>query len=635
MPTITFKDGAQKHFDAPLTVFEIASSISPGLAKAAIAAKVDDQLVDTFYLVNQDARLVLLKDTDPEGLEVLRHSTAHLLAHAVKELYPETQVTIGPVIEDGFYYDFARETAFTNEDLEVIESRMYEIAARQYEVSRRVLVREEAIRLFEQMGEHYKVQIIKDLPEKEEISIYEEGDFLDLCRGPHVPNTGRLKAFRLTKLSGAYWRGNPENEMLQRIYGTAWPDKKTLNDYLTRIEEAEKRDHRKLAKKMDLFHTQEEAPGMIFWHANGWELYRQVEQYIRTLCYQDYYHEVRTPQLVDRILWEKSGHWSKFGSEHMFQVESEERHYVVKPMNCPCHVQIFKQDLRSYRDLPLRLAEFGSCHRNEPSGALHGLMRVRNFNQDDGHIFCTPEQIEAESSAFIKQLFKVYEGFGFSEVIVRFSTRPEQRVGEDVVWDMAESALETILDKMKLDWVLQPGEGAFYGPKIEFSLKDCLGRVWQCGTLQLDFVMPERLGAYYIAEDGSKKTPVMLHRAVVGSLERFIGILIEHYNGNLPFWLAPQQVAVLNVTDESAEYAASVLSELKKKHLRAFVDARNEKIGLKIREHTISRIPYLVIVGKSEMETQMVSVRLQTGESLGNVTLGNLLDQLEAENQQP
>lgn len=636
MPNITFKDGNQKYFDAPVSILEIACSISPGLGKAAIAAKVDDALVDTSYVVTQDAQVILLKETDEEGLEVLRHSTAHLLAHAVKELYPEAQITIGPVIEDGFYYDFSNPSQhFTLEDLEAIEARMQEIAARQYEVSRRVLTRTEAVEIFEKMGEHYKVQIIKSLPEESDITVYQQGEFLDLCRGPHVPNTDRLKAFKLTKLAGAYWRGDSKNEMLQRIYGTAWPDKKSLNEYLTRIEEAEKRDHRKLAKKMDLFHMQEEAPGMAFWHANGWQLYRTIESYIRSVCYQDSYEEVRTPQLVDRILWEKSGHWSKFGSQHMFQVESEERNYVVKPMNCPCHVQIFKQDLRSYRDLPLRLAEFGSCHRNEPSGSLHGLMRVRNFTQDDGHIFCTPEQIEQECTVFIQQLFGAYEGFGFKDVIVRFSTRPEQRAGSDEVWDVAETVLEGILDKMGLNWTLQKGEGAFYGPKVEFSLRDCLNRVWQCGTLQLDFVMPERLGAYYIAEDGNKKTPVMLHRAVVGSLERFIGILLEHYNGNLPFWLAPQQIAVLNVTGDSLEYAGSVLSELKKHGLRAFLDARNEKIGLKIREHTISRVPYLIIVGKSEIQAQTVSVRLQTGETLGNVSLVELLDRLKAENKQP
>lgn len=635
MPNITFKDGNKKGFDAPVSILEIASSISPSLAKAAIAAKVDDRLVDTSYIVNKDAQVILLKDTDAEGLEVLRHSAAHLLAHAVKELYPDTQITIGPVIENGFYYDFSTVIHFTADDLALIENRMQEIAERQYPVIRRVLTREEAIALFEKMGEHYKVKIIKELPEEGEITVYQQGEFLDLCRGPHVPNTDRLKAFKLTKLSGAYWRGDSKNEMLQRIYGTAWPDKKSLNEYITRLEEAEKRDHRKLAKKMDLFHMQEEAPGMAFWHANGWQLYRNVERYIRDVCYQNDYEEVRTPQLVDRILWEKSGHWSKFGSEHMFQVESEERNYVVKPMNCPCHVQIFKQDLRSYRDLPLRLAEFGSCHRNEPSGALHGLMRVRNFNQDDGHIFCTPGQIEEECATFIKRLFKAYQGFGFHDVIIRFSTRPEQRVGSDEVWDAAEAALENILRKMELDWTLQEGEGAFYGPKIEFSLRDCLNRVWQCGTLQLDFVMPERLGAYYIAEDGNKKTPVMLHRAVVGSLERFIGILLEHYNGNLPFWLAPKQIAVLNVTDEALDYAESVLSELMKQGLRAFLDARNEKIGLKIREHTISRVPYLIIVGKNEIETQTVSVRLQTGGTLGNVSLVELLDRLQIENRQP
>jgi threonyl-tRNA synthetase len=633
MLTITFKDGSQKQFEKSISILEIANSISPNLAKAAILAKVNDRLVDLSFLVEEDATIIVLKPEDPEGLEVIRHSTAHLLAHAVKELYPETQVTIGPVIENGFYYDFSRPQAFSEEDLEVIEKKMHEIAARQYPVERYKMEREKAISFFQKQGETYKAEIIKDLPKEEVITLYKQGDFSDLCRGPHVPNTRFLKAFKLTRVSGAYWRGDSKNEMLQRIYGTAWADQKSLRTYLKKLEEAEKRDHRKLAKKMDLFHFQEEAPGMVFWHENGWILYRLLENYVRQIAYRSY-QEVRTPQLLDRILWEKSGHWSKFGEDSMFQVHSEERNYVLKPMNCPCHIQVFNDSLKSYRDLPLRLAEFGACHRNEPSGSLHGLMRVRNFTQDDGHIFCTLEQVESEVSQFIQELFQIYQAFGFKKIEIKFSTRPEKRVGSEEIWDLAESALSNILDKMNLDWELQEGEGAFYGPKIEFSLKDCLDRIWQCGTMQLDFVMPERLGAYYIAEDSSKKTPVMLHRAVLGSLERFIGILIEHYNGNLPFWLAPKQITVLNVTSESVEYARQVEKKLKKEGFRTILDIRNEKIGLKIREHTIARVPYLIILGKQEMETQKVSVRLQSGEGLGdNVSFADLLDRLKKENQ--
>ncbi len=630
MPTITLPDGSRREYDHPVTVAEVAADIGPGLARAALAGKVDGRLVDTSCLIEHDAELAIITERDPEGLEIIRHSTAHLLAQAVKQLFPEAQVTIGPVIEDGFYYDFAYERHFTPEDLEKIEQRMKELASQDIPVRRSEMPREEAIEFFRKLGEEYKAEIIEEIPQGEVISLYSQGDFTDLCRGPHVPSTGRLRAFKLTKLAGAYWRGNPDNEMLQRIYGTAWPDKKALKAYLHRLEEAEKRDHRRLGKQLDLFHTQEEAPGMVFWHPKGWTVYKLVEQYIADKLRTRGYQEIRTPMVVDRSLWEKSGHWDKFG-DMIFTTHSENRDYAVKPMNCPCHVQVYNQGIRSYRDLPLRLAEFGSCHRNEPSGTLHGLMRVRHFVQDDAHIFCTEEQIQPEVSAFIDLLFEVYRDFGFDEVLVKLSTRPEQRVGSDEVWDKAEQALEKALNDKGLEWELQPGEGAFYGPKIEFSLKDCLGRVWQCGTIQVDFSMPGRLGAEYVAEDGSRKTPVMLHRAILGSLERFIGILIEEYAGAFPLWLAPVQAAVLNITDRQADYATSVEQTLQNQGFRAIADLRNEKIGLKIREHTLQRVPYLLIVGDREVENNTVAVRTRSGEDLGSCSLEELTGRLTDE----
>ncbi|MEE8260974.1 MAG: threonine--tRNA ligase, partial [Gammaproteobacteria bacterium] len=563
MPTVTLPDDSKLKFDQPVTAAEVASAIGPGLGKAALAAKVDDRLVDTSYVIDKDSRLSIITDRDPEGLEVIRHSCAHLMAQAVKTLFPTAQVTIGPVIEDGFYYDFAYERPFTPEDIEAIESKMADLAKANLKVSRSIMGRDEAVRFFRDMGEEFKAEIISSIPEDEEITLYKQGDFIDLCRGPHVPSTGMIKVFKLMKVAGAYWRGDSNNEMLQRIYGTAWPDKKALKAYLQRIEEAEKRDHRKLAKQLDLFHVQEEAPGMVFWHPNGWVLYQQVEQFVREKMLVHGYKEVRTPQIVERSLWEQSGHWDKFG-DLIFSTGSESREYAVKPMNCPCHVQIFNQGLKSYRDLPLRMAEFGSCHRNEPSGTLHGLMRLRQFTQDDAHIFCTEEQIQDEVSAFIDLLFEVYADFGFDEVIVMLSTRPANRVGSDAVWEKSEQALETALKNKGLAWELRPGEGAFYGPKIDFSLRDCIGRIWQLGTIQVDFSMPDRLGAHYIGEDGSKQVPVMLHRAILGSLERFIGILIEHYAGAFPAWLAPVQVVVISITEKQVRYAEAVADTLKK-----------------------------------------------------------------------
>ncbi|MEZ5556902.1 threonine--tRNA ligase [Haliea sp.] len=620
MLSITLPDGSQRQFEAPVSVHDVASAIGPGLAKAALAGVVDGQPVDTSHIIDRDASLAIITERDEAGLEVIRHSTAHLLAMAVQELFPGTQVTIGPVIEDGFYYDFASGHHFTPEDLEKIEQRMEQIVADDLPVERLVMGRERAIELFRNMGEHYKVQIIESLPAGEELSIYQQGPWMDLCRGPHVPSTGKLKAFKLTKVAGAYWRGDSNNEMLQRIYGTAWANKKQLNEYLTRIEEAEKRDHRKIGKKLDLFHTQEEAPGMVFWHPDGWTLYQAIEQYMRQAQRAQGYQEIRTPQLVDMSLWERSGHADKFGDD-MFMLQAEDRQFAVKPMNCPCHVQVFNQGLKSYRDLPLRLAEFGSCHRNEPSGSLHGIMRVRGFTQDDAHIFCTEEQIQPEVAAFIDFLHAVYADFGFSEVIYRLSTRPEQRVGSDADWDRAEKALADALDAHALPWQELPGEGAFYGPKIEFSLKDCIGRVWQLGTIQVDFSMPGRLGAQYVAEDGSRQVPVMLHRAILGSFERFIGILIEHYEGVFPTWLAPTQAVVLNITDKQSDYVRFVEDSLKNKGFRVQSDLRNEKIGFKIREHTLRKVPYLLVVGDKEVETQTVAVRARRGEDLGSMSL--------------
>ncbi len=630
MPTITLPDGSRREFETPVTVAEVAASIGPGLAKAALAGRLDDRLVDLATLVDHDAKLAIVTDRDPEGLEIIRHSAAHLLAQAVKELHPEAQVTIGPVVEDGFYYDFAVDHAFTPEDLERIEARMRELAAADLPIVRSVRERDDAIAYFESLGERYKAEIVRDLPVDETLSLYTQGGFTDLCRGPHVPSTGRLKAFKLTKVAGAYWRGDSNREMLQRIYGTAWRNQKELNAYLKRLEEAERRDHRRIARQLDLYHIQEEAPGMIFWHDAGWTIYREVENYIRERLREHGYQEVRTPQVVDRTLWERSGHWDKF-KDDMFTTHSENRDYAIKPMNCPCHVQIFNQGLKSYRDLPLRLAEFGSCLRNEPSGTLHGLMRLRNFVQDDAHIFCTEAQIQSEVSAFIDLLFEVYADFGFKDVIVKLSTRPENRVGDDAVWDKAEHALEEALNGKGLDWDLQPGEGAFYGPKIEFSLKDCLGRVWQCGTIQVDFSMPGRLEASYVAEDGSRQVPVMLHRAILGSLERFIGILIEEHAGHFPLWLAPVQAVVMNITDRQADYCQEVGEYLRRHGIRAVEDLRNEKINFKIREHTIKHVPYLLIVGDREVEGKTVAVRARKGRDLGAMPLEGIVGHLEAE----
>ena len=620
MPVITLPDGSQRSFANPVTVHDVAADIGPGLAKAALAGVVDGREVDTSHIIDADASLAIITDRDDAGLEVIRHSTAHLLAMAVQELFPGTQVTIGPVIEDGFYYDFATGHSFAPEELARIEQRMEELVERDLPVERLVVSREKAVELFRNMGENYKVQIIEELPEGEDISVYRQGAWMDLCRGPHVPSTGKLQAFKLTKVAGAYWRGDAKNEMLQRIYGTAWANRKQLKQYLTRIEEAEKRDHRKIGKKLDLFHTQEEAPGMVFWHPAGWSIYQTIEQYMRKAQRERDYKEIRTPQLVDMSLWQKSGHADKFGDD-MFMLKTEDREFAVKPMNCPCHVQVFNQGLKSYRELPLRLAEFGSCHRNEPSGSLHGIMRVRGFVQDDAHIFCTEAQIQPEVSDFIDFLHEVYADFGFSEVIYRLSTRPQQRVGTDADWDRAEKALADALDAQGLPWQELPGEGAFYGPKIEFSLKDCIGRVWQLGTIQVDFSMPGRLGAQYVAEDGSRQVPVMLHRAILGSFERFIGILIEHYEGIFPTWLAPTQAVVLNITDNQAEYARNMEDSLKNKGFRAVSDLRNEKIGFKIREHTIQRIPYLLVVGDNEVESGTVAVRTRRGEDLGSMDL--------------
>ncbi|GLR63760.1 threonine--tRNA ligase [Marinospirillum insulare] len=620
MPLITLPDGSQRSFDQAVSVFQVAESIGAGLAKAALAGKVNGQLVDTSYLISEDSTLAIVTAKDDDGVEVLRHSCAHLMAQAVKQLWPQSQVTIGPTIEDGFYYDFDIEGTFAPEDLEAIEKRMGELVKQDIPVERLTMSRDEAITFFEQQGEIYKAQIIRDIPVHEELSLYRQGDFTDLCRGPHVPSTGKIKAFKLMRVSGAYWRGDSNNKMLQRIYGTCWADKKDLKAYLHRLEEAEKRDHRKLAKRMDLFHIQDEAPGMVFWHPNGWTLYQILEAYMRDIQRKNGYQEVRTPQVVDKVLWERSGHWEHYHA-NMFTTVSENRDYAVKPMNCPCHLQIFNQGLKSYRDLPLRMAEFGACHRNEPSGSLHGLMRVRGFTQDDAHIFCTEEQMEEESTRFIQLTLDVYKEFGFNDVELKLSTRPESRLGDDALWDKAEHALEGALNKVGKKWELQIGEGAFYGPKIEFSLRDSIGRVWQCGTLQLDFVLPGRLNSQYVAEDGNRKNPVMLHRAILGSFERFIGILIEHYAGDLPTWLAPVQVAVMNITDKQADYAKDLTKNLLNSGFRVETDLRNEKIGFKIREHTLAKIPYLLVVGNKEVENGTISVRTRHGEDLGSMDL--------------
>ncbi len=630
MPVVTLPDGSSRQFDSAVSIYDVAADIGPGLAKAALAGKIDGHLLDTSYIIDQDVQLAIITERDNEGLEVIRHSTAHLLAQAVKTLFPKAQVTIGPVIEDGFFYDFAYEESFTPEDLIAIEKKMAELAKANHTISRSVKSRDEAVQFFRDMGEEYKAEIIESIPANEDLSLYQQGDFIDLCRGPHVPSTGKIKAFKLMKLAGAYWRGDSNNEMLQRIYGTAWSNKKELKAYLHRLEEAEKRDHRKLGKKLDLFHMQEEAPGMVFWHDKGWIIYQEVEQYIRNVLKKHNYQEVRTPQVVDRSLWEKSGHWDKFG-DMMFTTSSENRDYAIKPMNCPCHIQIFNTGLKSYRDLPLRMAEFGSCHRNEPSGTLHGLMRVRNFVQDDAHIFCTEDQIQSEISAFIDMLFDVYKDFGFTEVLVKLSTRPEQRVGSDEVWDKAEAALEASLNSKELDWELQPGEGAFYGPKIEFSLKDCLGRVWQCGTAQVDFSMPGRLDAHFIDEQGEKTVPVMIHRAVLGSLERFIGILIEEYAGKMPLWLSPVQAVVMGITDKQADYVSDFVQTLNDAGLRANSDLRNEKIGFKIREHTLARVPYILVAGDREIEKNVIAVRTMDGKDLGTMSSDELIAKMSEE----
>ena len=620
MPVVTLPDGSKREFDNAVTLRQVAESIGAGLARAAVAGKVDGRLVDLSYTIESDAAVAIITPRDNEGVEVIRHSTAHLLAQAVKSLYPSAQVTIGPVVEDGFYYDFAFERPFTPDDLLAMEKKMEELSAQNLEVKRSELPRDEAIRFFRGLGEDYKAEIIESIPQGEILSLYSQGDFTDLCRGPHVPDTGKLKAFKLMKIAGSYWRGDSSKEMLQRIYGTAWAEKKDLKDYLHRLEEAEKRDHRKIAKTLGLFHLQEEAPGMVFWHPAGWTLWQTVEQYMREVLRDNGYQEIKTPLIVGRSLWEKSGHWEKF-QDQMFTTASEERDFAIKPMNCPCHIQVYNQGLKSYRDLPLRLAEFGSCHRNELSGVLHGIMRVRGFTQDDAHIFCTEEQIQTEVSEFIDLLHKIYADFGFYEVLVKLSTRPVKRVGSDEVWDKAEAALEKALNSKGLAYELQPGEGAFYGPKIEFSLKDCLNRVWQCGTIQVDFSMPERLGAVYVAESGAKLTPVMLHRAILGSMERFIGILIEHFAGYFPLWLAPTQVVVLNITDRQAEYAQTIAKEMSAKGLRVKTDLRNEKIGFKIREHSMHRVPYLLIVGDKEVDAQTVTLRTQNGNDLGSFSL--------------
>ena len=619
MPQITLPDGSNRNFDSPITVAAIAESIGPGLAKAALAGRVGGVLVDTSHAVDEDAEVAIVTERDKDGINILRHSCAHLMAQAVQRLFPKAQVTIGPVIEDGFFYDFAFERPFTPDDLAAIEKTMEAIVKEDLEVERSIMSRADAVAMFKDMGEAFKVEIIESIPGNEDLSFYKQGEFIDLCRGPHVPSTGKFKAFKLTSVAGAYWRGDADNEMLQRVYGTAWASKKDLKLYLQRLEEAEKRDHRKLGKQLGLFHFQEEAPGMAFWHPRGWTLYQTIQGYMRKVQQDQGYLEINTPQLVDYSLWEKSGHAAKF-SEEMFSVESDNRMYAIKPMNCPCHIQVFNQGLKSYRDLPLRLAEFGSCHRYEPSGSMHGLMRVRSFVQDDGHIFCTEQQIQSEVADFMELLFAVYRDFGFDEVILCLSTRPEKRVGSDEIWDQAETALKEALNATGLPWELVPGEGAFYGPKIEYSLKDCMGRIQQCGTIQVDFFTPGALSAQYVAEDSSRKTPVMLHRAVLGSFERFIGVLIEQFGGAMPAWLAPEQAVILNITDKQSEYCQKLQESMKNKGFRVSADLRNEKIGFKIREHTLQKIPYLLVVGDKEVESGTVAVRKRRGEDLGAMT---------------
>ena len=630
MPNIKLPDGSVRQFPQPVTVAEVAASIGPGLAKAALAGRVDGKLVDTSFRIEADAELAIVTDRDKDGLDLIRHSTAHLLAYAVKSLFPDAQVTIGPVIENGFYYDFAYKRPFTPEDLAAIEKKMSELAKKDYPVTREVLSRDQAVALFKGMGEHYKAEIIASIPADQEIGLYREGDFVDLCRGPHVPSTGKLKVFKLMKVAGAYWRGDSKNEMLQRIYGTAWAKKEEQDAYLHMLEEAEKRDHRKLGTQLDLFHMQEEAPGMVFWHPKGWTLWQQVEQYMRRVYQDNGYQEVRCPQILDRSLWEKSGHWENY-RENMFTTESEKRTYAVKPMNCPGHVQIYNAGLRSYRELPLRYGEFGACHRNEASGALHGIMRIRAFTQDDGHIFCTEDQILPECVAYTALLQKVYADFGFTQIVYKLATRPDKRVGADELWDKAERALAESLRASGVAYEMLPGEGAFYGPKIEYHLKDNIGRSWQCGTIQVDFSMPGRLGAEYVAEDNTRKVPVMLHRAIVGSMERFIGILIEHYAGAMPLWLAPLQVVVLNISGGQADYTAAVAAELRRAGFRAEADLRNEKITYKIREHSMQKLPYQLIIGEQEKAASKVAVRTRSGEDLGQMTLAEFIERLQRE----
>jgi threonyl-tRNA synthetase len=630
MPDIRLPDGSVRHFDAPVTVAQVAQSIGAGLARAALAGKVDGRLVDTSHLITADAELAIITDRDADGVDVIRHSTAHLLAYAVKELFPDAQVTIGPVIDNGFYYDFSYKRPFTPDDLATIEKRMFELAKRDIAVTREEMPRDEAVAFFKGLGEHYKAEIIASIPSNEPISLYREGSFVDLCRGPHVPSTGKLKVFKLMKLAGAYWRGDSKNEMLQRIYGTAWAKKEDQDAWLHQLEEAEKRDHRRLGRQLDLFHMQDEAPGMVFWHAKGWTIWQEIEQYMRRLLDAGGYAEVKTPMVMDRVLWEKSGHWENY-RENMFTTESENRDYAVKPMNCPGHVQIFNNGLRSYRELPLRLAEFGSCHRNEPSGALHGLMRVRGFVQDDAHIFCTEDQVQAEAGRFIDLLQKVYADFGFTDILIKLSTRPAKRIGSDEAWDRAEAALAASLDAKGLPWEANPGEGAFYGPKIEFSLKDSIGRVWQCGTLQLDFALPGRLGAEYVAEDNTRKVPVMLHRAVLGSLERFIGILIENHAGAMPLWLSPVQAVVMNISEHQSEYATQLAAKLRAAGIRCDSDLRNEKITYKIREHSVAKVPYLLVVGEKELASGRVAVRARGNRDLGAIGVDEVISLLRAE----
>ncbi|MFL0759091.1 MAG: threonine--tRNA ligase [Prochlorococcus sp.] len=630
MPVITLPDGNKKKFDHPVTIMEVAESIGPGLAKAAIAGRVNGKLIDTCLPIKKDAEINIITAKDPEGIETIRHSFAHLVGHAVKQLYPEAKMAIGPVIEDGFYYDISYKETFTPKDLEAIETRMQELIKLDYDIKVEVVSREEALDEFTKRSEPYKQEIVEAIPEDEIIKLYRHQEYTDMCRGPHVPNTRHLRSFKLMKVSGAYWRGDSNNEMLQRIYGTAWGGAKELKAYLIRLEEAERRDHRKIAKQMSLFHTQEEAPGMIFWHPKGWAIYQVLEQYIREILSLRGYQEIRTPQVVDRGLWEKSGHWEKF-KDDMFTTTSENREYAIKPMNCPCHLQVFNQGLKSYRDLPLRLAEFGSCLRNEPSGSLHGLMRVRNFVQDDAHIFCTESQVQSEVSNFIDLVFEVYRSFGFDSVLIKLSTRPEKRVGSDEVWDKSEKALSDALDAKDLQWDLLPGEGAFYGPKIEFSLKDCLGRVWQCGTIQVDFSMPERLDASYVDEDSQRSTPVMLHRAILGSFERFVGILIEHYAGRFPVWLAPVQMVVMGITDRNAQACQEICNQLSAQGYRVEVDLRSEKVGFKVREHTLQRVPFLLIIGDKEQESGEVSVRTRAGKDFGSMPLESFISMLKNE----